>query len=432
MPGRDQRHSGLEGDPRRARVRAARRASSAAPSARLVPSGNIATTCPSRASSIAVCIASSSALPRRTLKPPQADDQPAERRPEELRLRHEAQKAVRARGSGRAATGRNSRCGPRRSRSLRRAADARFRRPDSGRRCAGSATTRARSVSRTDSAWVGVSSAASIAHAAHGAIVARRWQQEKPLVDSRLVIVESPAKAKTIAGYLGDGYIVESSIGHIRDLPNSASEIPTALKGEAWARLGVDVDKDFEPLYVVDSRRKNVVADLKAKLKNADELLLATDEDREGEAIAWHLVAGAEADGAGAAHGLPRDHAARDRAGAHRDARDRRAPRRRAGDPPHPRPPVRLRGFARPVAQGDAGPVRRPRAVGRDAPRRRARARADGVRRRRVLGHRRHARPGRRSRPACRRSRAARSPRAATSAATASCADADVGAADRG
>ncbi len=105
-----------------------------------------------------------------------------------------------------------------------------------------------------------------------------------------LVIVESPAKAKTIAGYLGDDYMVESSIGHIRDLPNSASEIPAALKGEAWSRLGVDVDHEFEPLYVVDSRKKKVVADLKAKLKGADELLLATDEDREGEAIAWHLV----------------------------------------------------------------------------------------------------------------------------------------------
>ena len=104
------------------------------------------------------------------------------------------------------------------------------------------------------------------------------------------MIVESPAKAKTIAGYLGDGYIVESSIGHIRDLPNSAAEIPEALKGEAWARLGVDVDKEFEPLYVVDSRKKKVVSDLKAKLKGAAELLLATDEDREGEAIAWHLV----------------------------------------------------------------------------------------------------------------------------------------------
>ena len=105
----------------------------------------------------------------------------------------------------------------------------------------------------------------------------------------KLVIVESPAKAKTIAGYLGSDYLVESSIGHIRDLPNNASEIPAKLKGENWARLGVNVDKDFEPLYVVDSRKKKVVSDLKAKLKDADELLLATDEDREGEAIAWHL-----------------------------------------------------------------------------------------------------------------------------------------------
>src|SRR3954471_23308470 len=105
----------------------------------------------------------------------------------------------------------------------------------------------------------------------------------------KLVIVESPAKAKTIAGYLGKDYVVESSIGHIRDLPNNAGEIPAKYKGEAWARLGVDVDHDFAPLYVVDSRKKKVVADLKSKLKNADELLLATDEDREGEAIAWHL-----------------------------------------------------------------------------------------------------------------------------------------------
>jgi DNA topoisomerase-1 len=105
----------------------------------------------------------------------------------------------------------------------------------------------------------------------------------------KLVIVESPAKAKTIAGYLGKDYVVESSIGHIRDLPNNAAEIPAKYKGEAWARLGVDVDHEFQPLYVVDSRKKKVVSDLKAKLKNADELLLATDEDREGEAIAWHL-----------------------------------------------------------------------------------------------------------------------------------------------
>ena len=107
---------------------------------------------------------------------------------------------------------------------------------------------------------------------------------------SKLVIVESPAKAKTIAGYLGPGFVVESSVGHIRDLPNSAAEIPAKLKSEPWARLGVNVDKDFEPLYVVDSRKKKIVSELKTKLRNAEELLLATDEDREGEAIAWHLV----------------------------------------------------------------------------------------------------------------------------------------------
>jgi DNA topoisomerase-1 len=106
----------------------------------------------------------------------------------------------------------------------------------------------------------------------------------------KLVIVESPAKAKTIAGYLGSDYVVESSIGHIRDLPNRASEIPEKLKKEPWARLGVDVENGFEPLYVVDADKKSKVAELKRKLKDADELLLATDEDREGEAIAWHLL----------------------------------------------------------------------------------------------------------------------------------------------
>ena len=106
----------------------------------------------------------------------------------------------------------------------------------------------------------------------------------------RLVIVESPAKAKTIRGYLGSGYDVEASVGHIRDLPQRASEIPAKYKKEAWARLGVDVEHDFEPLYVVDSDKKTKVAELKKKLAQADELLLATDEDREGEAIAWHLL----------------------------------------------------------------------------------------------------------------------------------------------
>ncbi len=106
----------------------------------------------------------------------------------------------------------------------------------------------------------------------------------------RLVIVESPAKARTIAGYLGPEFIVESSVGHIRDLPDSAAEIPEQYKGEAWARLGVDVEHGFEPLYVVDPDKKKTVAQLRKQLADADELLLATDEDREGEAIAWHLL----------------------------------------------------------------------------------------------------------------------------------------------
>ncbi|HEX3794240.1 MAG TPA: type I DNA topoisomerase [Acidimicrobiales bacterium] len=104
-----------------------------------------------------------------------------------------------------------------------------------------------------------------------------------------LVIVESPAKAKTIGGMLGPDFIVESSIGHIRDLPRGADEVPAAYKGEAWSRLGVDVDNGFKPLYVVSTSKKSVVANLKRLLKTADELYLATDEDREGESIAWHL-----------------------------------------------------------------------------------------------------------------------------------------------
>ncbi|HEY1829464.1 MAG TPA: type I DNA topoisomerase [Acidimicrobiales bacterium] len=104
-----------------------------------------------------------------------------------------------------------------------------------------------------------------------------------------LVIVESPAKARTIGGMLGPDFIVESSIGHIRDLPRGADEVPAAYKGEDWARLGVDVDNGFKPLYVVSAAKKSVVANLKRLLKDADELYLATDEDREGESIAWHL-----------------------------------------------------------------------------------------------------------------------------------------------
>ena len=106
----------------------------------------------------------------------------------------------------------------------------------------------------------------------------------------RLVIVESPTKARKIAGYLGGNYIVESSRGHIRDLPRGAADVPAKYKGEKWARLGVNVDHDFEPLYVVSADKKSTVTELKSLLKEVDELYLATDGDREGEAIAWHLL----------------------------------------------------------------------------------------------------------------------------------------------
>jgi DNA topoisomerase I len=106
----------------------------------------------------------------------------------------------------------------------------------------------------------------------------------------KLVIVESPAKARKIGGYLGDEYVVEASVGHIRDLPQRAADIPKEFKKTAWAKEGVDIENDFAPLYVINPDKKAKVAELKALMKNAEELILATDEDREGEAIAWHLV----------------------------------------------------------------------------------------------------------------------------------------------
>ncbi len=106
----------------------------------------------------------------------------------------------------------------------------------------------------------------------------------------KLVIVESPAKARTIGGYLGKGYVVESSIGHIRDLPNNAADTPAKIKDKPWGRLAVDVENGFTPYYVVPRDKKAHITKLKKLLKDAEELFLATDEDREGEAIAWHLL----------------------------------------------------------------------------------------------------------------------------------------------
>ncbi len=107
---------------------------------------------------------------------------------------------------------------------------------------------------------------------------------------AKLVIVESPAKAKTISRFLGSGYDVQASFGHVRDLPESADDIPATHKKYKWAKLGVDVDNDFEPLYIVPDDKRRHVETLKKASKDADELLLATDEDREGESISWHIL----------------------------------------------------------------------------------------------------------------------------------------------
>jgi len=105
-----------------------------------------------------------------------------------------------------------------------------------------------------------------------------------------LVIVESPAKARTIARFLGDDYAIEASIGHVRDLPASADQIPAEVKKEKWARLGIDVENDFKPLYVVPEDKRAQIKKLKKLVREAPVLYLATDEDREGESISWHLV----------------------------------------------------------------------------------------------------------------------------------------------
>ena len=107
---------------------------------------------------------------------------------------------------------------------------------------------------------------------------------------TKLVIVESPAKARKIGSFLGDDYVVEASVGHIRDLPQRAADIPKEYKKFAWAKEGVNIEEDFSPLYVINPDKKSKVAELKELMKDADELILATDEDREGEAIAWHLI----------------------------------------------------------------------------------------------------------------------------------------------
>src|SRR5690606_38592637 len=105
-----------------------------------------------------------------------------------------------------------------------------------------------------------------------------------------LVIVESPTKARTITGFLPEGFSVAASMGHVRDLPRKAAEIPARYKDQKWAKFGVNVDKGFEPLYIVTPDKKGTIRELKERLADADILYLATDEDREGESISWHLL----------------------------------------------------------------------------------------------------------------------------------------------
>jgi DNA topoisomerase-1 len=119
---------------------------------------------------------------------------------------------------------------------------------------------------------------------------AKTARAKTPGNGSALVIVESPTKAKTIRKFLPKNFIVEASVGHVRDLPQSAADIPKDVKDEEWAKIGVNVDKEFEPLYVIPKGKFKVISDLRAKLKNVDMLYLATDEDREGESISWHLI----------------------------------------------------------------------------------------------------------------------------------------------
>ena len=131
-----------------------------------------------------------------------------------------------------------------------------------------------------------------------------------------LVIVESPAKARTLSRFLGDRYRVEASYGHVRDLPESAAEVPKEIKGKSWGRLGVDTDGDFTPYYVVPADKKKYVQHLKAALKDASEVILATDPDREGESISWHLKQVLKPKVRGPPHRLPRDHRRGDQRGA--------------------------------------------------------------------------------------------------------------------
>src|SRR4051794_13436169 len=226
--------------------------------------------------------------------------------------------------------------------------------------------------------------------------------RKKQSVAHKLVIVESPAKARTIGGDLRQGDVVEASLRHIPDLPQSAAETPAKIKDKPWGRLAVDVDNGFEPYYVVPRDKKQHISKLRTLLKDADELFLATDEDREGEAIAWHLLDELKPKGIpvhrmvfheitrpaileavenprrfnpqglpGARVAPPRDPRAGVPGGGRDPAPEQRRPRGGPGGAPLPRPPLRLRGQPGAVEEGHVRPVRGPGPERRPPPGRR-------------------------------------------------------------
>ena len=174
-----------------------------------------------------------------------------------------------------------------------------------------------------------------------------------------VVIVESPAKAKTLGKFLGKDYTIEASVGHIRDLPASAAEIPPSLKKEPWSRLGIDIDDDFRPLYVVPKNKRDHMRKLKGLVKDAPIVYLATDEDREGESISWHLVEELKPKGEIKRlvfHEITKEAILQVARGA---ARHQRGPGRGAGNPAPGRPALRLHGVAAAVEEDPARSCRR-------------------------------------------------------------------------
>ena len=201
-----------------------------------------------------------------------------------------------------------------------------------------------------------------------------------------LVIVESPAKARKIGGYLGKDYDVRASMGHVRDLPEDASEIPEEIKKEPWSRLGVNPNDRFTPVYVINPDKKKVITELKTLLKGADELILATDEDREGESIGWHLadILQPKVPVKRMVFSEITKKAIVEAIESH--PRTGHEPGPGPGDPPGPRPAVWLHAQPAAVEKDPPRPLRRARAKRRRAGSGAARAGTAGVPERHVLG----------------------------------------------